>query len=285
MQYADFAMWQREWLEGGALEEGLEYWKKELEGIPERLELPTDRVRPAVRTFEAEVVQARLTAEQVRKLKKVSQENQATLYMTLLAAFGVLLSRYSGQDDIVVGSPIANRQEEQLEGMIGFFANSLVMRVRVKGERSFRELLKEVRRVALGAYQHQQVPFERLAQEYLPERRLNRMPLFDAVFAFQNARFHLPELVGLEIESIPFSDAKIHSDLAIEARELDKCLLLNWFYNKDLFNPRTIEQMAEHYERMIDALLENSDEPIQKLDLNPQGNHPQALARTVHGRL
>ena len=136
-------------VEGEALSKGLEYWKQQLAGIPERLELPTDRSRPAMQTFEAEVCQVELSGEQVKKLKRVSRENQATLYMTLLAGLGVLMSRYSGQDDIVVGSPIANRQEAQLEGMIGFFVNSLVMRVKVKGEGSFRELLSEVRKTAL----------------------------------------------------------------------------------------------------------------------------------------
>ena len=187
VQYADFAMWQRSWLEGGALDEGLKYWKEQLAGIPERLELPTDRARPAVQTFGAEVWQGGCRAELVAGLKRVSRESQATLYMTLLAAFGVLLSRYSGQDDIVVGSPIANRQEAQLEEMIGFFVNTLVMRVRVKGEMSFRELLGEVRGTALEAYRYQDVPFERLVEELSPQRSLNTTPVFQVVFALQNA--------------------------------------------------------------------------------------------------
>ena len=269
VQYADFAMWQREWLEGGALEEGLEYWKKELEGIPERLELPTDRVRPAVQTFEAEVVQARLTAEQVRKLKKVSQENQATLYMTLLAAFGVLLSRYSGQDDIVVGSPIANRQEEQLEGMIGFFVNSLVMRVRVKGERSFRELLREVRRVALGAYQHQEVPFERLVEELSPERSLNRTPLFQVSFALQNAPWEPQRMKGIEVESVRRKNLRVRFDLEMHAweKEGEQGMAISWAYNRDLFDRWRMEQMARHYERVVEAVVADVDEAIGRIDL------------------
>ena len=138
MQYADFALWQRSWLEEAALEEGLKYWKEQLAGIPEQLELPTDRPRPAAQTFAAEVCDVALTRSRSAGLKRLSQEHQATLYMTLLAAFGVLLARYSGQDDIVVGSPIANRQEAQLEELIGFFVNSLVMRVRVKREDELR---------------------------------------------------------------------------------------------------------------------------------------------------
>ena len=151
VQYADFALWQRSWLESGAMDEGLGYWKEQLAGIPERLELPTDRSRPAVQTFEAEACHVMLSAEQAAKLKQVSRENQATLYMTLLAAFGVLLARYSGQDDIVVGSPIANRQEEQLEELIGFFVNTLAMRLRLTPAMSLRELLAQVRQTALEA--------------------------------------------------------------------------------------------------------------------------------------
>ena len=156
-------------------------------GIPERLELPTDRPRPAMQTFGAEVCHVNLSAELTTGLKQLSRENGATLYMTLLAAFGVLLSRYSGQDDIVVGSPIANRQEVQLEEMIGFFVNTLVMRMRVKGGMSFGELMGEVRKTALEAYRYQDVPFERLVEELSPERSLDRTPVFQVVFAWQNA--------------------------------------------------------------------------------------------------
>ena len=160
VQYADFAMWQREWLEGGALDEGLKYWKEKLEGIPEELELPRDHARPAVQTFGAEVCQVSLTKELTEGLKRISRESQATLYMTMLAGIAVLLSRYSGQEDIVVGSPIANRQETQLEEMIGFFVNTLVMRIGTKQGMSFRELLEDVRRTALEAYRYQDIPFE-----------------------------------------------------------------------------------------------------------------------------
>jgi hypothetical protein len=182
-QYADFALWQRGWLDEERLGGGLDYWKGQLAGIPERLELPTDRPRPPMQTFVAEACSVRLGGEQAAGLKRLSHSNQATLYMTLLAGFGVLMSRYSGQDDIVVGTPIANRQEARLAELIGFFVNTLVMRVRVERERSFSELLREVRRMALEAYQHQDVPFERLVEELAPPRSLNTTPLFQVVFA------------------------------------------------------------------------------------------------------
>ena len=217
VQYADFALWQRSWLEGGALDEGLGYWKKQLAGMPEQLELPTDRPRPAVRTFEAEACQQVVSAAQVAGLKRLSEEHQATLYMTLLAAFGVLLSRYSGQDDIVVGSPIANRQEVQLEEMIGFFVNTLVMRMRVKGEMSFGELMGEVRKTALEAYQHQEIPFERLVEELSPERSLNRTPVFQVSFALQNAPWVPAHLKGLEVEPVRGGELRVRFDLEVHA--------------------------------------------------------------------
>src|SRR5262249_26580477 len=200
VQYADFAMWQRGWLDEERLGGGIDYWKRQLAGIPVRLELPTDRPRPSVQTFGAEACYVRLTGEQAAGLKRRSQENYTTLYMTLLAGFGVLMSRYSGQDDIVVGTPIANRQEAQLEEMIGFFVNTLVMRVRVEREMSFSELLEEVRRAALEAYQHQDVPFERLVEELSPPRSLNTPPLFQVLFVLQNAPQVEQRMEGVEKE-------------------------------------------------------------------------------------
>ena len=228
VQYADFAMWQRRWLEEGALEEGLKYWKEQLAGIPERLEIPMDRPRPAVQTFGAEMYQVTLSPEQVAGMKRVSRENQATLYMTLLAAFGVLLSRYSGQEDIVVGSPIANRQEAQLEGLIGFFVNSLVMRIRMKGGMSFRELLSEVRRTALEAYEHQDVPFERLVEELSPERSLNRTPIFQVSFALQNAPWEPQRMKKLEVEQVMSEESLVRFDLEVHAFEDGGRIKLYW---------------------------------------------------------
>src|SRR5258708_16570686 len=199
VQYADFALWQRKWLEGGALDRGLAYWKEELAGIPARLELPGDRPRPEMQTFDGETCSLTLSAAQVEGLKRLSQEHQATLYMTLLAAFGMLLSRYSGQDDIVVGSPIANRQEEQLEALIGFFVNSLVMRVRLRREMSYGGLLGEVRQTGLAAHEHQEGAFERLGEELSPERSLNTTPLFQVIFALQNAPVGRQQLKQLEV--------------------------------------------------------------------------------------
>jgi amino acid adenylation domain-containing protein len=267
VQYADFALWQRRGLEGGGLEEGLRYWKEQLAGIPERLELPTDRARPAEQTFEAEAVYVSLSSEQVKGLKRLSRENQATLYMSLLAAFGVVLSRYSGQEDVVVGSPIANRQEAQLEEMIGFFVNSLVMRVQVKGEMSFRELLQQVRQTALGAYQHQDIPFERLVEELSPQRSLNQTPLFQVSFALQNAPWKPQQLRALEVERVRRDGMQVRFDLEVHAWERGEGIEITWLYNRDLFDRWRMEQMARHYVRVLEAVTAHPDEVVGRVDL------------------
>ena len=267
VQYADFVVWQRERLEGGALDEGLKYWKEQLEGIPERLELPTDRPRPAMQTFGAELSHMSLSKELTVGLKRVSQESQATLYMTLLAAFGVLLSRYSGQDDIVVGTPIANRQDAQLEEMIGFFVNTLVMRVRVKRGASFRELLGEVRRTALAAYEHQDIPFERLVGKLSPERSLDRTPVFQVTFALQNAPWVPQEMKELEIEPVRSEEMRVRNDLEVHAWEQEGRIELYWLYNRDLFDRWRMEQMSRHYVRVLEAVIASADQAVGQLEL------------------
>ncbi len=227
----------------------LAYWKEQLAGIPERLELPTDRPRPAMQTFVAELCHVGLSKELTAGLKRVSQENQATLYMTLLSGLAVLLSRYSGQDDIVVGSPIANRQDAQLEEMIGFFVNTLVMRVRVQPRESFRELLGQVRRTALEAYQHQDVPFERLVEELSPERSLNTTPVFQVIFALQNAPWEPQQLKGLQVEPVRGDERQVRFDLEVHAFEQGGEIGILWLYNRDLFDGWRMEQLARQYVR------------------------------------
>ncbi|HEY2235877.1 MAG TPA: amino acid adenylation domain-containing protein, partial [Candidatus Angelobacter sp.] len=181
--------------------------------------------------------------------------NQSTLYMTLLAVFGMLLSRYSGQDDIVVGSPIANRQEEQLEELIGFFVNSLVMRVRPRTDISFGELLSQVRQTALAAYEHQDVPFERLVEELSPERSLNTTPLFQVMFAVQNARMDKQQLKQLEVNPVNGGELRVRFDLEVHAFERGGEMTVSWLYNRDLFDRWRMEQMSRHYVRMLDAVV------------------------------
>src|SRR5262249_20562552 len=267
VQYADFTLWQRDWLDQGALDAGLQYWRERLAGIPDRLELPTDRPRPEVQTFAAQVHSIKLDAERLAELKQLSKEHQSSLYMTLLSCFGVLLGRYSGQDDIVVGSPIANRQEAQLEDLIGFFVNSLVMRVKLNGEQSFSELLGEVRRTTLEAYQHQDIPFERLVEELAPERSLNTTPIFQVMFALQNAPTGTEQLKGLEIEPLVKEQLQVRFDLEVYAVEAEGEMWIWWIYNLDLFDDWRIRQMASHYERLLAAVVAAPQEPLHRLEM------------------
>jgi non-ribosomal peptide synthetase component F len=187
--------------------------------------------------------------------------------MTLLAAFAVQMHRYSGQDDVVVGSPIANRQDERLEGLIGFFANMLVMRMGVNPNASFAELLEQVRDRALETYRHQHIPFERLV-EVLPLRRsLNRTPIFQVVFALQNASSATPELKGLEVEELGAEAWTARFDLEVNAIERNGQLQIVWIYNRDLFHRGRIEQMARHYERLLAAAVEDPQKPVGHLEM------------------
>ena len=277
VQYADFALWQRSWLEGRTLDDGLRYWKQQLEGIPERLELPTDRARPAAQTFGADVCQVSVNKELRGELKRLSQANQATLYISLLAAFGALLGRYSGQEEIVVGSPIANRQDAQLEEMIGFFVNTLVMRMRVSGRMSYRELLGEVKRTTLEAYEHQDVPFERVVEELSPERSLNRTPIFQVVFAVQNAPWVVERMKGLEIEQVGGEEHKVRFDLEAHVWEGEEEIRIYWLYNRDLYNRWRIEQMGRHYLRMLEAVAADADQEIGLVNLLGDAERRQLL--------
>src|SRR5262249_51838640 len=273
----DFALWQRRWLDEETLGGGLDYWKGQLAGIPERLELPVDRPRPPVQTFGAQACYARLTGEHASGLRRFSQSNQATLYMTLLAGFGVLMSRYSGQDDIVVGSPIANRQEAQLEEMIGFFVNMLVMRVRVERERSFSELLGEVRRVALEAYEHQDVPFEQLVEELSPQRSLNTTPLFQVSFALQNAPLVERRMEGLEIEPVGGDELRVRFDVEAHAWERGEEIGFYWVYNRDLVDRWRMEQMARHYLRVLDEVVADASQAVGGVELLEEKERRQIL--------
>jgi amino acid adenylation domain-containing protein len=267
LQYADFALWQRQWFDEEALSRDIEYWRKHLQGIPEQLDLPKDRPRQALRTYAADVAEAIFSAEKLAALKQLAQANQATLYMALLSAFAILLNRYSRQDDIVVGSPIANRQEAQLEDLVGFFVNSLVIRVQVNPETSFSELLATVRSTALEAYQHQDVPFERLVEVLSPQRSLNTTPIFQVVFALQNAPMGLQQLPGLEVERIGGEELRVRFDLELHVFEHGGTLGFYWLYNQDLFGRWRMEQMAHHYVGLLDAIIASPTLPLHQLQM------------------
>jgi amino acid adenylation domain-containing protein len=267
VQYADFALWQRSWLDDNAMQRGLAYWKQQLTGIPEILQLPADRPRPAVQTYTAEFSRMVLPPELLAELKQFSQAHGSTLYMTLIAAFGALLERYTGQDDIVVGSPIANRQEAHLEELIGFFVNSLVMRIRVQPDLSFRELLAAVRTMTLDAYAHQDVPFERLVEELAPQRSLSTTPVFQVVFALQNAPDGPQKLPGLEIAPMLEEQLQVRFDLEVHAFERAGGIEMFWVYNCGLYDRWRIDQLARHFLALLQGVVTRPDVPLHQIQM------------------
>jgi amino acid adenylation domain-containing protein len=270
IQYADFAHWQRQWLQGEVLEAQLNYWRKQLAGAPPSLELPTDRARPAVQTFHGARQSLVLPKSLTEALKGLSRQEGVTLFMTLLAAFKVLLSRYTGQEDIVVGTPIAGRNRAEIEPLIGFFINTVALRTDLSGGPSFRELLRRVREVALGAYDHQEMPFEKLVEELQPERDLSRTPLFQVFFNMLNLESlesHRPELNGLTAEQVVLLEADSKFDLTFYARERNEEIHLTLVYNADLFDTATISGMLSCFQNLLDEIVTKPEQPIANLPL------------------
>ncbi|WP_426746470.1 amino acid adenylation domain-containing protein [Myxococcus faecalis] len=265
LQYADFAAWQRQWLTGSVLERQLAYWKEHLRGAPPVVSLPTDRARPPVQVFRGGLHPFTLPST---ALLRFCQAEGCTLFMGLLAAFNLLLHRYSGQDDLVVGSPIANRVRPELEGMIGFFANTLPMRTRVTGEESFRQLLARVREVSLGAYAHQHLPFEKLVEELNPGRNLAYNPLFQVMLALQNTGRPLSaEGARLASGAPAMGTGTAKFDLILFVAETSESLQASLEYNSDLFDPETIAGMASHLRNLLASALATPDLPVARLSM------------------
>jgi len=267
LQYADFAHWQREWLQGEVLESQLNYWKQQLSGSLPILQLPTDHPRSPVQTYQGAYQYLELSKDLTEALKALSQQEGVTLFMTLLAAFQTLLYRYSGQEDIIVGTPIAGRNQVKTDGLIGFFVNTLVMRTDLSGKPSFRQLLAQVREVALGAYAHQNLPFEKLVEKLQPERNLSRSPLFQVMFAFQNTPGQPWELPGLTITPLEVHSGTSKFDLTLDLKETSEGIKGGIEYNTDLFEAATITRMVGHFQTLLESIVANPDQPIWELPL------------------
>ncbi|HEX2270146.1 MAG TPA: condensation domain-containing protein, partial [Pyrinomonadaceae bacterium] len=277
IQYGDYAVWQREWLQGEKLAEQLAYWREQLAGAPAVLSLPVDHVRPAVQSFRGGRERLELPAELLRGLQQLSQERGATLFMTLLGAFQVLLWRLSGQGDVVVGTPIANRQRRELEGLIGFFANTLVLRTQVEGRESFAELLGRVKETCLGAYGHQDVPFEKLVEELQPERSLSHSPLFQVAFVLQNEPTQKLELPGLVFDYVPQEDKRAKFDLIMTLTETPQGLKATLEYNADLFESSTARRMLSGFETLLGGLVANPQTAVSDLPLLTEADRQQLI--------
>ena len=282
IQYADFATWQRGWLQGEALEQQLNYWRKQLADVPDQLELPTDRPRPPVQSFRGATESITLSRESTEKLRALSYKQGSTVYMCLLAIFQTLLYRYSGQTDIVTGSPIANRNRSEIEGLIGFFVNALVLRTKVDGDATIRQMIARVREVCLGAYAHQDLPFEQLVEELQPERDLGRQPLFQVMFILQNLPQDISVSTGLTIKPVEVESTTAKFDLSFFWAEADS-LMGTIEYNTDLFDRATIVRMLGHFETLLEAAIENPDQKLSELPFLTEGERRQLLASSNVG--
>ena len=258
VQYADYAIWQREWLQGKVLHAQLSYWQKQLANLPV-VKLPTDRPRPAVQTFRGAIHPYELSPSLSAALRELSRHEGTTLYMTMLAAYNVMLYRYTGQEDIVVGSPIANRNRAEIEGLIGFFANMLVMRTNLTGHPTFRQLLQRVKRETLDAHAHQDTPFEKLVEELQPERDMSRTPLFQVVFALSNAPMPQLDLPGLTLRHMEVETGAAMFDLILGMIDREPSLSGLMLYNTDLFDAATIARMLGHYTNILEAVVAEPD--------------------------
>ena len=265
IQYADFAVWQRKWLQGETLGTQLAYWREQLGGELPVLDLLTDRPRPAMQTYRGSSVDLELGLEITERLKQIGRESGATLFMTLLAGFNVLLWRYTQQREILVGSPIANRNRTDIEGLVGFFVNTLVLRSKLSPEITFRNLLAQVRETTLGAYGHQDVPFEKLVEELQPERSLSRQPLFQVLFTLQSSEGIT--LDGLESGWMSTKRETAKFDLSLFMGELENGLSSWLSYNSDLFDQATVARMLKHFYTLLEEIAANPDARLSELSL------------------
>ena len=266
-QYADYAVWQRGWLKNGTLEKETAYWRERLQGAPAVLELPTDHSRPAVQSFRGSNQTLDLDPGVSEALKALSHREGATLFMTLLAAFQALLSRYTGQDDIVVGSPFTNRQRSEIEGLIGFFVNTVPLRVDLSHDPSFRQLLHRVKETALAAYDHRELPLEKLVEELRPERNLSYNPLFQVLFAVQNTASVVEQVAGLTLHLRDVDTGTAKFDLTCTLLPKDSGLSTSFEYNTDLFEAPTIRRMMDSFHSILEAVARDPEQPISQLPL------------------
>jgi len=277
IQYADFAAWQRDQTRGDVLDAQLGYWRRQLAGL-EELDLDTDRPRPPVQSFGGAWRTRALDGRLADGLKALSQREGATLFMTLLAGFQALLHRYTGQTDLAVGSPVANRNRAELEGLIGCFANMLVLRADLSGDPSFRELLRRAREAAVAGYANQDVPFEKLVEELQPDRDLARHPLFQVAFALQIAA----PTAGIELPDLAWSSGSVDNgvskfDLTLYVGESERSLTAAFEYSTDLFVPDSIDRMLRHYERLLQGAVARPDARVSELPLLEGAERHQAL--------
>ena len=277
IQYGDYAAWQREQMESGKMAAQAEYWRGQLGGALPVLSLPTDRPRPAVQSHQGASIAIEISRDLRDELWEVCRREGATLFMCLLGVFDVLLHRYSGQEDILVGVPVANRNHGEVEGLIGLFTNTLVLRAALQPGATFRELLRQVRAVALGAYAHQDIPFEKVVESVRPERALSHAPLFQVVFMVQHMPLPALELAGLKLELMNVDNQTAKFDLVYVVEESEDGLAIAAQYNADLFDEATAKRMLNHYAALLQSCAANADQAIADLPLLTPAERRQML--------
>src|SRR5438552_2955291 len=280
IQYTDYSVWQREWFDGDVYQSQLAYWKKQFTTLPPVLELPADHPRPSVqayRAFHGAQHTISLSTQLTHDLKQLCRKENVTLFMTLMAAFQVLLHRYTGEEDIVVGTPIAGRQMPETEDLIGLFINTLAIRTRISGEIRMRELLNRVKQVALGAYAHQDLPFERLVKELQPERTLAHHPLFQVMFVLQSEEIQPLQLKGIEVEHFRVGNIKANFDLTLDIVERDEQLVCLFESNADLFESDMVERMMGHFQNLLEGIVANPEQKISELPLLSEAERRKLL--------
>src|SRR6202158_5559227 len=281
IQYVEYAQWQREYITGEVLAKQVQYWKNKLAGAQTILDLPTDRPRPTTHSWHGATEELIFESQVRAALKEFAQTEGATLFMVSMAAFQALLWRYTSQDSILVGTPTAARSQIEIENLVGFFVNTLVLRADFTPEMSFRDLVRQVRACALEAYAHQDVPFEKLVEELLPQRSMNTSPLFQVMFTFQNIPKQVFEISGLKMKELEFETGIAKFDLAVEAFEDDEDggFHCRFEYNTDLFEKQTILRELGHFRNLVNAVLKNPDEPVARIPLMDDGERAQTVVQ------
>ncbi|MDM8515212.1 amino acid adenylation domain-containing protein [Desulfobacterales bacterium HSG16] len=267
IQYADFACWQHEYLKGVLLEKQLDYWKNQLAGVPRILKLPLDRPRPSEKTFPRGVVRFFIDTDLTARLNRISRKSEATLFMTLLAVFSILMARYSGQKDILIGSPVANRHIKSVEPLTGFFVNTLVFRTKLDGNPKFTNVLEQVKKNAAEAYSNQDIPFEHLVEILQPGRSLSHTPLFQVMFVLQNAPVDNIDMPGLRVDVLEAEPVAAIFDITLSMTETKTGIKGMFEYNTDLFDEETLSNMATHFETLLESVSKDCDQPIFNLPM------------------
>ena len=277
IQYADYAAWQREQLARPGFHRHVELWRKRLEGVTGVLQIPLDKPRPAEATFQGARLFAQLSPQLTESLRRIARSEGATLFMVLLGAFKVLLSRYSGESDVIVGSQIANRERSEFEGLIGFFANTQALRTDLSGDPTFLEVLARVRDTALGAYDSQEVPFKKLVEELKPEKQPNRNPFFDIDFNFRNLPLPTVNVPDLNVDLLRIDNGTSKFDLSVEIAEIGSGLDVAVEYSTDLFDASTPARLLKNYQTLLEGIVANPKRKISQLPLLTEAERHQIL--------